>query len=105
MTNETLAAEWRERLDDFSHSGLGVEGWCAAHDLPSHRFYYWRSKLSKSTPMPDSDHVDWLSLPICPAPQRESTLTVRIGAASIDIAPGFDPALLRAISLALGAAR
>jgi transposase-like protein len=105
MTNETLAAQWRERFDDYARSGLSVERWCVAHDLSEYRFYYWRRKLSNRAASARQSGVDWLALPIDKSPRPESSLTVRVGAASIDVAPGFDPALLRAVALALEPAR
>ena len=100
MTNESLLAQWRERFADFSRSGLGVAAWCSAHEIPLHRYYYWRRKLSDGSTPAISGDVNWLALTIS-EPARPSSLPVRIGAAVIDVVPGFDPALLRAVIMAL----
>ena len=104
MINETMAAEWRERLVERSDSGLSVHEWCVLHNIPEHRYYYWRTRLSASKPViSQSVVVDWISLPkVTKASGQRSTLTVRVGAAAIDIAHGFDPALLCAVVSALG---
>jgi len=106
MIKETLAAEWRERLAEHAASGLSVHEWCELHNIPEHRYYYWRTRLSASKPATShSAVVDWISLPTKATRaslQRSTVLTVRVGTAAIDIAPGFDPALLCAIVSALG---
>jgi len=101
MIDGSLLRQWRERLDDFARSGLSVERWCAAQGVPSHRYYYWRSKLAKSQAPPSDESVDWLAMPVCTSAQVSASLTVRIGAAAIDVAPGFDAALLRDVVAAL----
>jgi hypothetical protein len=109
MSNETLLAEWRERFDDYSRSGLSVSSWCAANDIPLHRYYYWRRRLSCDPATPTKSvktcEVDWLGLSVSGAVSAPSVLPVRVGTAVIDVAPGFDPALLRAVVSALEAAR
>jgi len=101
MTNETLSAQWRQRISDREKSGLSVRSYCATHEIPEHRYYYWYRRLFK--PATTSQEVDWLGLAV--PDSAGSTLTVRIGAASIDIASGFDAPLLSAIVSALSAGR
>ena len=105
MTNESLLALWRERLIEFSRSGLGVSAWCASHEIPVHRYYYWRRRLSDLQLPSSGCGVNWLSLPVLgDAPPAGAGLSVRVGAASIDVAPGFDPVLLRDVVAALAPA-
>jgi len=101
MTDISLTDEWRSRLDDQARSGLSMKKWCAAHDIPVHRFFYWRQKFSQSGASAPGDRVDWLPVSLSSSPPSQTSLTVRVGIASIDIAPGFDAALLRAVVLAL----
>ena len=109
MTNETMLAEWRERFDDYSRSGLSVSSWCAAHDIPLHRFYYWRRRLSEISTVPKAKkgvaEVDWLPLAVGSATAASTSLPVRVGLAVIDVALGFDPSLLRATVAALESPR
>ena len=104
MTNPILAAQWRERFDEFARSGLSVERFCAARGVSEYKFYYWRRKLAQA---PAGSHrqssVNWLAVSVRSGlPQQGPTgLTVRIGSASIDVTAGFDPQLLRQIALAL----
>ncbi len=108
MTDQTLSAQWRERFDEFARSGLSVACWCVARNVSVCRFYYWRRKLSRTPALPNpQDNTQWIALPMRSAASvgQSKTLTVRIGSASIDVAPGFDPALLGQIARALESAR
>ena len=103
MVNEELAQVWRKRLDDFAQSGLSVRKWCEAHGCSKNQYTYWRRRLANS----DSARAGsaWLPVQIiepAPAPASLARLTVRIAHAAIDVEPGFDPALLRAVVEALG---
>ena len=101
MTNETLSAQWRDRIAERSLSGMSVRDWCAGQNIAEHRYYYWHRKFSKPSPPSRPDEISWLALPASPSAPG-SRLTVRVGAAAIEVAPGFDPALLSAIVAALG---
>jgi hypothetical protein len=101
MTNRSSISQWRDRFDDYARSGLSVERWCAARQIPSHRFYYWRRKVSSSATPRDYAGVDWLA--VATGDAAPSTLTVRVGGAAIDVASGFDPGLLRSVVAALEA--
>jgi hypothetical protein len=105
MTDETLAAQWRERLANHADSGLTVNRWCVQHDIPAHRFFYWRRKLVRASAPVEGDPVDWFALPVGVASAARLPLTVRVGDAAIDVEPGFDPALLRDVVAALSLAR
>ena len=105
MTDTTSLTQWREWLADHAQSGLTVARWCAAHDIPPQRFYYWRRKLAGASVPVERDAVDWLALPVAVASTSQSALTVRVGNAAIDVAPGFDSGLLRAIVAALSSQR
>jgi len=94
MTEKSL--QWQERLADCARSGLGVQRWCAVHNIPEHRYYYWRRKLMTEPELHKQD-VQWLALPADDA----TKLTVRVGAAYIEVAAGFDQSLLRAVVGAL----
>lgn len=100
MINESLPAQWRERFCAFAASGLSVGAWCAANEIPLHRYYYWRRKLSNGASVRVPTDVDWLPL-VANSSCLPALLVVRVGAAAIDVAPGFDPSLLRAVVVAL----
>jgi transposase-like protein len=104
LSYEERAAEWRRRFDDQRSSGLTVSAWCHQNGITKNAFYDWRKRLSK-TPAPSAPR--FISLAVAPptrgyqlergadAPtQVPSSLTLRIGRATVEVASGFDPALL-----------
>jgi hypothetical protein len=99
---EALAQEWRDRLEDFAHSEMTVQQWCDFNALPVHQYYYWRRRLA--TPKTDHNALPtWMALSVIePAPLPTApALTLHIAGAEIQITPGFDPSLLRAVVGAL----
>lgn len=101
MTDLSLAAEWRSRLDECACSGLTVVQWCAERGIPTRRYYYWHKRLSPSQSTAPSQTVEWVPLGVNSQTACEATLTVCVGSASIELARGFDQALLREIVIAL----
>ena len=62
LSSESLFALWQARLSERKSSGLSIKSWCAAHEIPEHRYYSWQRKLSPSVQPSKSSEVDWLSL-------------------------------------------
>lgn len=91
-------SQWQQLLADCAQSGGSVQRWCSDHDIPLHRYYYWRRRLS-ATVEPGDGVVEWLDLPSDASPK----LTLRVGSATIEVSAGFDAALLRAVVAALEA--
>ncbi len=96
--------QWKQRILDYQESGLTMKAWCAARDIPFHQLKYWTRKLSMGRRKRQS--TSWVTVtPILDPSPQEHTLVVRMGAASIDIHPGFDPSLLSQVVRALEANR
>ena len=95
MARTELRKEWEARVVDFRASGQSASAWCAAHNLKPHQLYYWLKKLepSKAAATPPSK---WVPVEVSEetyATTRNS-LYIRIGQATVEVKPGFDPALL-----------
>jgi hypothetical protein len=43
--------EWEEKIRKQQESGLSMEKWCNQHQIPSHRFYYWKERLFPKPPL------------------------------------------------------
>lgn len=95
LSFEERAAEWRRRLDDQRSSGLSVVAWCREHGIEKNTFYGWRKRLwespAASAPQFIAVAIDRLVEAPAPAP---SSLTLHIGRVAVEVASGFDPALL-----------
>lgn len=94
MPKTELRKEWERRIAVFRASGQTQAKWCAANDLKIHQFKYWLKRIedSKSTQIP---HAKWASVTIEEAaPEVNEPLHVKVGHASIEVKPGFNPTLL-----------
>ena len=103
MANEELAEVWRERLGDLAQSGLSVRKWCEVNGYSKSQYTYWRRRLANSDTA-KTGGAAWLPVQVIappPSPASPALLTVRVAHAAIDVEPGFDPALLRAVVHAL----
>ena len=87
-----LHQRWAEILAEFERSGLNGRRFCADHDLPYHQFVYHRQRVRETR----SAGFKVLE------PPSGTGVQLRIGEATIEVAPGFDPSLLRAVVAALG---
>ncbi len=95
---ETKRAAWAERIAEFQASGQRAPQWCAARELKLHQFRYWLKKLQR--PVPAEPSVRWLPVGLS---DPESTLTVKVGVAAIEVKSGFDPQLLTTVVKTLSA--
>ncbi len=99
MSRVELRRQWEERIRVFRASGQGVAVWCATHDISVATFHYWLRRFPLLPPsVSDSTPVRFLQLDMASIPAQEDlSLTLRIGAVTIDVPQGFDPALLRQV--------
>lgn len=105
MTKAELKKEWEARVAAFKASGQSTSAWCAAHDLQPHQLRYWLRKhknINKPTVMPSQ----WLSVELGelePNSAQGIALLVRVGQATVEVKPGFNPALLSDVVRTLAA--
>jgi len=95
MTKTELRKEWEARVTTFKASGQSTTAWCAAHDLKPHQLRYWLRKyktVDTSNEMP----TQWMSVEIgdLEPSDQENRLLVRVGQATVEVKPGFNPELL-----------
>ena len=97
------AAVWRERISVQENSGLSVSGWCRANGTTERQFRYWNRRLDASKASGISRKTQgWVRLRVEPETVRvQSSLTLRIGGAELELKPGFDGELLRSVVHAL----
>ena len=97
---------WRKLLADCASSGKTVVYWCSLNNVSIHRYYYWKRKLAdqdrQSTTEPTFLPVEIVeTAPTVSAPLPPTGVTLHIAGVAIDLAPHFDPAILRAVVVAL----
>jgi hypothetical protein len=100
--------EWEVRVSDFQSSGLKMTHWCSANQVNLEQMKYWARKFKKVSVVapiaPIAPSKSFIPLTtIEPTPHTaHSSLVVRVGFASIELQPGFDPQLLRETVEAIG---
>ncbi len=85
-------AVWRERLERFSSSGLGVAPFCAREHVSAASFYTWRKKLGHATNRRGAFHpvaVVPAALRVVPGPpavciQLPCGTRIEVGAEALD---------------------
>lgn len=102
-TRTELRAHWAARVVSFEQSGLSSGDWCLQHGFKVRELRYWRNRV-KALALTGSEPGNWQPLAIIAdvptvAPKK---LKVEVGGASIEVSPGFDADLLRAVVQALG---
>jgi hypothetical protein len=112
MGESALSELWRERLDSFAREGTSIRAWCARHGVPEPQFYDWRRRLAalgavgkQSTAKANGK---WCPVELAPEPapvaKAPGGLVLRVGQVTIEVQPGFDAGMLRAVVRALEAA-
>ena len=96
--------EWEARIAAYRASGQSTKEWCAAHDLKPHQLWYWIRK-HQLTDSPTVMSSRWVPVELSdPEPiSQGSTLLIRLGKATVEVKPGFDPTLLTDIIRTLAA--
>ena len=111
MEKNELREEWASRVRAFRTSGQTAVEWCAVNNLKIHQLKYWlRRQKSLTAPAvslpaakPAAKLSRWLPLEIDALEVKSppKTLLIKVGFATIEISPGFDPDLLAAAVRAL----
>lgn len=94
---------WTARVNDWRSSGERVATWCERHGIGRSQFYYWLRKLSKTEGSGSvAPSAQWVSLHLEePAVAEQPPILVKIGAAIIEVRPGFEPEVLAGVFKAL----
>jgi len=94
MTQSENQAIWQERIATFQASGEpSVAAWCRDNNIHVKSMYHWLKK-ERSMKEASLSAPTWLPIDIQETSTKaRSTLTVKIGRASIEIASDFDPSL------------
>lgn len=47
--DETQKELWKKTIDQFNQSGLSLSAYSKQHNIPVHKLYYWRDRLSENS--------------------------------------------------------
>jgi len=104
MTKAERQKKWENRITAYKASGRSTKEWCAAHDLKPHQLWYWLRKHQLADSQTGMSSR-WLPVEFSdPEPENHtSSLLIKVGQATVEVKPGFDPTLLSEIVRTLAA--
>ncbi len=101
MTHAKLRRRWQGLLGDYYDSELSTREWCEKNGVTGHQLRYWRTKIGKTQPGSSWACVELVDdIRDTPTPVSDqlgtdaSVVSIRIGAASIELRAGFDSAFV-----------
>ena len=92
---------WLSRVEAFNKSGLTQAKFCKVNEYNLRPFNYWFRKFKKIETPSQVENLKWVSVNVT-EPVNSNFLVVRIGAATIEVMPGFNKHLLAEVVEALG---
>ncbi len=93
MTKLERQKAWENRIAQYRASGQSVKKWCDDNNVKPGQLWYWLRKFKTN----DEAHLihsnQWLPVEVQEYTSMDALL-LRVGETSIEVKPGFDPALL-----------
>ena len=104
MTHARSRRLWQSRVAEYESSGLTMRAWCERNGFRDGQLRYWLKK-ARETGFIEKSGTSWAcvdlvddGVSISSETGADVTLTsqvtIRVGAATIEVHPGFDSALL-----------
>jgi hypothetical protein len=95
MEKTELQIEWERRIAVFRTSGQTQSKWCQVNNLSLHQLRYWLKKIELTTKSGAEPATKWIPVSMEEIPlEPNETLQIKVGQASIEVKPGFNPSLL-----------
>lgn len=95
MGKNELHIEWERRITVFRASGQTQSKWCQVNNLSLHQLRYWLKKIELGMKLAVEPSAKWLPVSMDESPEEPNeTLQIKIGQASIEVKPGFNPSFL-----------
>lgn len=92
-SNPELRKKWERRISDLRSSGQTQGNWCKANDISIHQLKYWIKRIEGSEYKPKTSS-QWVPVELEDTTDKNETLQIKVGFASIEVKPGFNPSLL-----------
>lgn len=94
MENTELRRRWQERILEYRSSGLTAAAWCEKTGCSISTMKYWITKINNANRHCD-DETKWARCEIISGnPPGNAAISIHVGAARIEVNPGFDHSLL-----------
>ncbi len=98
-------SKWAERVAQWKASGQTVTEYARGREYKASTLRWWSSRMGRGVVGRPSVATVRMVRVVAAAKPVESTLSVRVGGALVEVRPGFDVALLREVVHALGGER
>lgn len=93
--NAELKIQWEKRISDLRVSGQTQSDWCKSNNVSIHQLKYWIRKIEGPRNTRELN-PKWVPMEIdndSPEVSNE-TLQIKVGQATIEVKPDFDPTFL-----------
>lgn len=86
----------KAKIAEFKANGISGRKWCAEHDLKPRQLCYWLAKLREADAQPQGQarrretEIGQNEMPV-------EALEIRVGRATAEVRPGFDPEFLMSV--------
>lgn len=94
-------AYWEKQVMQWEVSGLSQAEYCRKHHLKSHKFLYWKQKMTRQEAAPRFVQVDLHPVPEPDAAVASPLRVIFSDHLCIEVHKGFDPATLEQVILTL----
>jgi hypothetical protein len=92
MENTKVVEEWQTRIADYRASGLTKRQWCEKTGLSVHTLGSWITRINRLDALLETP--EWTQVKVVDATSLGSGISVSVGAARIEVEPGFDRSVL-----------
>jgi hypothetical protein len=92
MEKTELHIQWERRIEDYESSGHTQATWCSINKVNVNQLKYWIRKI-KGPKRNRSTKSKFTPVVVTEPPVNES-MEIKIGQASIEVQPGFNPSFL-----------
>lgn len=93
-SNPELRKEWERRIAVYRSSGQTQANWCKANEISINQLKYWMRKIEGSKPK-SKVSTQWAPVTLEESEDyQDEFIQIKVGAASIEVKPGFNPFLL-----------
>lgn len=93
MSRSELQKEWEQRIAVFRASGQTQS--CQENYISLHKLRYWLRKIENHTKSNTKSSPRWIPVTTVDSfPGTDESVLIKIGEASIEVKPGFNPSFL-----------
>ncbi|NLB32146.1 MAG: hypothetical protein GX818_00040 [Tissierellia bacterium] len=96
MTKDERRSIWGEKINNYRNSNMTAIDWCNENNVSIHSLKSWITKFNKEQNPHESKETEWLAVEL-PKPNNispTSSIIIKIGSCSIEIARDFDKTVL-----------